>query len=133
MNVELLRTDGTGLEAEVVVNGEKLTVMDAFSPPLAPIGPGQLRNAEFCANVFTEQTWEDIFSGNPGNLKMLKHVHGWTYEGYGQITAINPTVIDFGVLTLETGPPTHDERCIGEFVRLVIDRLDLCAKFSTGE
>ncbi len=54
-----------------------------------------------------------------------KDTQGWKYEGYGEVVGVNPTVVDFGILTLSAGPPTHDKRCIGEFVRVLIDRLDL--------
>ena len=130
--VNLVRTEGWGLEAEVILEGQKLTVMDTFSPASQPAPPGQLENVQFVANEFTPQTWEEIFSGNPHRLKTLKQARGWRYEGYGEVIGVNPMRIDFGILTLQAGPHTHDERCVGEFVRLWIDRLDLYADLVGG-
>lgn len=120
-----MRTEGYGLEADITLDGVPLTVMDAFSPPLAPLPPGPIEHARFSANEFSAQTWEEIFSGNPHGERSLKRIRGWSYWGYGLIIAVNPMVVDFGILQLEAGPRTHDERCVGASVRVLIDRLDL--------
>ena len=127
MEVELIHTQGMGLEAEVVLNGQKLVVMDSFSPPLAPMSPGNLKNPMFSANEFSDQSWEDMFSGNPDRDKRLEHIDGWKYIGYGEIVSVNPTILDLGGIQLEAGPNTHDKRCIGEYIKVIIDRLDLYA------
>ena len=127
MKVELIRTQGMGLEAEVVLNGQKLVVMDSFSPPLAPLNPGNLTDPHFSANEFSDQSWEEMFSGNPDRDKRLKHIDGWKYVGYGVIVSVNPTILDLGIIQLEAGPNTHDQRCIGEYIMVIIDRLDLYA------
>ena len=36
-------------------------------------------------------------------------------------------IVDFGLLQLEVGPRTRDQRCVGEFVKIKIDRLSLSA------
>ena len=127
MEVELIHTHGMGLAAEVVLNGQKLVVMDSFSSPLAPMSPGNLKNPQFSANEFSHQSWEDMFSGNPDRDKRLEHIDGWKYIGYGEIVSVNPTILDLGDIQLETGPNTHDQRCIGEYIMIIIDRLDLHA------
>lgn len=127
MKVELIRTEGVGLEAEILVNGQKLFVMDEFSPSDIPASPCELSNPQFGAIGFTNQSWEDMFSGNPDHDKRLKHIEGWKYEGYGEIVSVDPTIVDFGTLRLEAGPITHDQRCIGEHIMVIIDRLDLSA------
>jgi hypothetical protein len=127
MEVELIHTQGMGLKAEVVLNGQKLVVMDSFSPPLAPMAPGNLKSPQFSANEFSDQSWEDMFSGNPDCAKRLEHIDGWKYIGYGEIVSLNPTILDLGGIQLEAGPNTHDQRCIGEYIMVIIDRLDLYA------
>ena len=72
-----------------------------------------------------------MFSGNPDHDKRLVHIDGWKYEGYGEIVSVDPTVIDFGIIQLEAGPNTHDQRCIGEYVMVIIDRLVLCAEIES--
>jgi hypothetical protein len=37
------------------------------------------------------------------------------------------TVVDFGIAQLEAGPSTHDDRCIGEYIRVRIDQLEISA------
>ena len=128
MNAELIHTEGCGLEAEVVFADTKLTVMDAFSAPEKMHDPGPLEDIEFCANEFSDLSWEEIFQGNPTKEKKLVLLSGWSYLGYGEIVSINPTSVDFGIFTLEAGPRTNDARCIGEFVKLHIDRLDLLVR-----
>ncbi len=132
MTVELLPTQGLALEAEITVDGVPLTVMDAFSSPLTPLAPGPIEKPQFLANEFSAQTWEETFSGNPDCEKGLKRIRSWTYWGYGRIVGINPTVVDFGIMQLEAGPRTHDERCVGAFIRVLIDRLDLVAEMPRG-
>ena len=122
VNVELIHTEGYGLEAEVVFGDTKLTVMDAFSVPDKMHAPGLLEDVGFCANEFSGPSWEEIFQGNPTKEKKLERLSGWSYFGYGEIVSINPTSVDFGIFTLEAGPRTNDARCIGEFVKVHIDR-----------
>lgn len=50
---------------------------------------------------------------------------GWTYLGYGQVIQVSPMIVDFGMVQLEVGPHTRDQRCVGEFVKIKIDRLSL--------
>ena len=122
VNVELIHTEGYGLEAEVVFGDTKLTIMDAFSVPDKMHAPGLLEDVGFCANEFSGPSWEEIFQGNPTKEKKLERLSGWSYFGYGEIVSINPTSVDFGIFTLEAGPRTNDARCIGEFVKVHIDR-----------
>lgn len=68
---------------------------------------------------------EVIFSQNINHeLKLVKCTSNWEYEGYGQIKSIEPVIIDFGDIQLETGNWTKDEESIGKFVYWKIERLD---------
>ena len=70
--------------------------------------------------------WEIIFSHNPNKEKKLQEGQvKWEYEGYGAIKSINPVIIDFGDIELETGNWTNDEKVIGAYVYWKIERLDI--------
>lgn len=80
---------------------------------------------EFDILQFEDQSWEAMFNGNPEQKKELLRTGDWSYDGYGQIISVSPVVADFGDFTFEIGDFTTDERCVGEFIRVIIDRLDL--------
>lgn len=130
MIVTLVNTDGHGDEAVVHLGDRNLTVMDAFSYA-GTWERDRPYEAEFSA-LEGPATWDEIFRGNPDRRVELRHLHGWQYAGYGKVIAIQPTVVDFGVLELQVGPPTHDDRCIGEYVYIPIDRLDCYLSPSGG-
>jgi hypothetical protein len=130
MEVNLIKTEGYALEAQVEYAGTVLHVMDEFSPPGERSAPGSIRQAEFSYETFEALTWEETFSGNPRCRKELEHIAGWSYLGYGQIVSVDPVRIDFGILEMEDPLSTHDERCIGEFVCVKIDRLQLSGRAS---
>ncbi|MDO1448908.1 hypothetical protein Q0590_21700 [Rhodocytophaga aerolata] len=73
-------------------------------------------------------SWEVHFSENRTKKKELFHSKDWEYEGYGQIKSINPVVIDFGDIDLETGYWTNDIRIIGEYIYWKIERLSIIKK-----
>lgn len=123
MNVKVLKTDGLGLEALIEINGIKLTVMDSFSHfPQEYTSNG---TPEFSYIVDENLTWEETFKGNKNKEKKLEQLKGWSYHGYGQILSLNPTIVDFGILKLDIGYLTNDDRVIGESVKVKIGRLDL--------
>jgi hypothetical protein len=123
MQVEVIQTDGYGLEAQVRVGTLILTVMDDFSAlPQEVIDYGE----PVFSNLTVEgYSWEVMFSGNPGREKKLVNLQGWAYEGFGQIVSIKPVVVDFGPFCLELGDFTNDERCVGEWIVERIGRIDL--------
>ncbi|MBK1790622.1 hypothetical protein [Persicirhabdus sediminis] len=120
---ELLSTDGYALQAQFKLNGKEYGAMDDFSG-FDPAHVDQ-QSPEFDILCLTDQSWEDMFSGNPDKKKELVKTGDWSYDGYGQITSVSPVVADFGDFTFEIGDITSDERCVGEFIHIVIDRLDL--------
>jgi hypothetical protein len=70
--------------------------------------------------------WHSVFSGNPGrDKKLVKAIQTWSYTGLGQITSINPVIVDFGDFSLDTGFWTNDEKVTGEYIAWGIDRLDI--------
>ena len=132
MDAVLIRSQGFALEAEIEVSGQRLCVMDSFSQPESPRSPGPLRGCRLTALERDGWSWEEAFSGNRNKEKRLEALDGWSYVGYGQIVAISPTIVDVGVARLEVGPVTHDERCIGEYVQVQIDRLEMTTETDEG-
>ena len=125
MTVEVIETDGLGMEARVRVDGVELVVMDDFT--FLPSDAIDLEHPEFgyLEDDSRDSTWEAMFSGNPQREKRLKRLQGWEYDGFGQVVSIKPVVVDFGVLELEIGDFTNDERCVGQWIKVPIARLDL--------
>ena len=130
MKIELLKTEGEYLLAEVRVNGEVLGVMDEFSPITAE----QWQHGTFGFGALVAEDdgdaswWKATFEGNPERWKRLVRIGDWSYDGYGRVVAIHPVRVDFGLLTLDVGDWTNDTRCIGEYVFVRIDRLDLTVR-----
>ena len=123
MRVEILSTEGHGLEAKIRVEGHVLVVMDDFST--IPNEVMDLDRPEFSYLNIEGSTWEEQFSGNPNKLKKLVSKGGWSYDGYGQIVSIRPVIADFGLLKLDIGDFTNDERCVGAWIHEAIERLEL--------
>ena len=118
-------TRGLGQEAQVWVDGHLLVVCDGVSRPDKRCRPGVLEAVKFTYVSDEGFSWDEAFRGNPGCKKRLDPVRGWSYTGYGQIVAIMPVVIDFGLLRMEDANWATDEGFIRRFVKIPIDRLDI--------
>ena len=66
-----------------------------------------------------------MFQGNPDRKKELVQTGDWSYDGLGEIVSVSPVVVDFGDFSFEIGDFSNDEQCVGEFIHIIIDRLDL--------
>lgn len=127
MTTEIIRTDwflGTDPpEGTVTFKGKNGGLIGAFSYGHDfPVG----KEIEVdLTSLNGDIEFETIFSGNPNKEKKLVKVSDWEYEGYGQITGINPVTIDFGDFELEAGEWVNDNRVIGEFIYWKIERLDI--------
>jgi hypothetical protein len=125
VEVRLETTEGFAGQAEVWVDGTLLVVMDQYSRPYAPATPGVLDDATFTYLTDEGFTWSAAAAGNKAKRLILDPVKGWRYVGYGRVVQIMPVVIDFGLLAMEDANWTNDEKLIGRFVRVSIDRLTL--------
>jgi len=126
MEISLIETNGYALDAKVEIKGQVFIVMDDISYPGKNHTLGPVRNVEIGYLTVDPYAWNATFSGNPDHLKTLSHSDNWNYLGYGQILTINPVLIDFGIFTLEYDDlKTNDERCVGEYVVVKIDRLSI--------
>lgn len=126
--VRLIHTNGYALECEVELNDTRFIAMDAFSPAGGSSKPGDILEPEISCLDIESPTWEAFFNGNPDKRKEVIRSDSWNYRGFGQVTAINPMIVDFGMLQLQGGPATHDERCIGAYVSGNIRRLQIFGK-----
>jgi hypothetical protein len=82
-------------------------------------------NVEFCW-IDYPLNWDIIFNENRAKVKTLIREKGHcSYQAYGQIISIEPTIADFGDIKMEIGLHSSDHKIIGEFIYWKIDRLDI--------
>ena len=128
MKVKIERTDWELSEEEsdgTVVFSKEGKQYQAFSI-YCDYQAGEIMDVEFdFIEDNDDSTWEKCFDKNKLKTKELISTGKWSYDGYGQIISINPIVADFGVICLELGHWSHDERIVGEYVFLKILRLDI--------
>jgi hypothetical protein len=117
-----IESEGEYLEAVIEVDGELLHVMDDFGGE--NLKAGSKLEVELYPNVFDPGDWDEIFSANPGKKKGLVHLDSWCYLALGKIVNVNPVICDCGLLMVEEPFFTHDKRCIGDYVGIMIGRLD---------
>jgi len=126
MEVRMEHTAGLGLEAEVWVDGRLLVVCDGVSKPGKRCPPGELIGVAFTYVTVEGPSWRQATGGNPGEKKQLDPLGGWSYTGYGQVVSVMPVVIDFGLLKMADPNWTTDEGLVGCYVKVPIDRLEIC-------
>ncbi len=130
MKVEIINTDWfldqDSLEGTVTFKGRNGGYVDAFSYG-QDFSKGEIVDVDLTSIDFFLK-WEVRFSENKNKEKLLVKIKDWEYEGYGQIRAINPVVVDFGDIELEIGYWTNDVRVIAEYIYWKIDRLDIRKK-----
>lgn len=125
MEVRMEHTEGLGRSAEVWADGHLLNVCDGVSTADRRVAPGVIEGVRFSYVSVEAFSWDQAVRENPGKKKHLEPLHGWSYVGWGQIAAIIPVIIDFGVLKMEDANWTSDNRLIGRHVKIQIDRLEI--------
>ena len=125
MEVRLESTAGLARQAEVWVNDTLFVVMDEYSRAGERPLPGLLTDAKFVYMTEEAFTWDQAAFGNRAARKFIEPIRTWRYVGFGQILQVMPVLIDFGLLTMEDPNWSTDERLVGRFVRVAIDRLSL--------
>ncbi len=128
MKAKLLETEGYALRAVIEIDGRRLHVMDDMSTPEEPAEPGSEFDVELLPMCLGNQTWEEMFDGNPEKKMDIEQLNEWEYMAFGKVVQVNPVVVDCGMLQVENEIHSHDERCIGEYVAIKIDRLDAIAR-----
>lgn len=126
MRVSLISTEGPWLEASISTPFGILSAMDEFSiDERSTPGIGDDFDVEISASLLDDdESWETIFSGNPERRKALDHIDGWSYRAFGEVIAIDPVVVDCGMIQIPEVFHSNDSRVIGEFVAFTITRLD---------
>jgi len=125
MEIRMEHTEGFTSKAEVLVDGESLIVCDGVSTRGRRCAPGILEDVKFSYPSLEGFNWDHAVRGNPSNKARLDHVRGWSYVGFGRVVSIMPVTIDFGILEMEDPNWSDDERLIGKYVMVSIDRLEL--------
>lgn len=132
MEVRLESTDGPGRQAEVWIDGSLLVVMDEYTRPGERAAPGPLPDAKFVYMTEEAFSWAEAIAGNRSERRLLEPVRSWRYAGFGRVVQIMPVVIDFGLMCMEDANWTNDEKLVGRFVCVPIDRLSLTRQESDG-
>ncbi|WP_415901018.1 hypothetical protein [Neptuniibacter sp. QD48_11] len=124
MKATLISSEGTYLEASIQIDGCEYCVMDEISHDADTMPKlGETFEFEFSNLVNEGESWESLFQGNPERKKCLEQIQGWKYRAYGKVVAINPVMVDCGVLIEEDVFHTNDRKVIGEYVAFTINRL----------
>ena len=128
MHVVLIETEGRGGIAVIKADGQRLKVVDQFSPADRPRKPGAVADPHFHVVTCEPASWERAFARNPGNETRIEPLIGWRHLGFGRIVAIDPIRLDLGVLMLELDLPAIDPGYAGRFATVEIDRIVLSTK-----
>lgn len=125
MRVKLIKTDGPWLMATIQHGERQLCVMDEFSfSDISAPNPGEEFDVELSANPDEDESWEELFRGNPEKRKDLDAIEGWSYRAFGEIVSIHPVVVDCGIIAIDNVIDTNDPRVIGEYIAFMVTRLD---------
>ena len=123
MRATFLSTEGTYLEAKVSIDGVEYSIMDEITideKSLPKIG-GDIEIE--LQTLLADESWDEIFSGNPEERIGLENIEGWKYRAYGKVTGINPVSVDCGLYIEEDVFHTNDPKVIGQYVSFTIQRL----------
>ena len=108
---EVIFTSRNGNDFEAFIHGKEIT--------------NQTVNVTF-ASLDYDLDWSVVFSENKlKRKKLVKENDYCSYQAYGQILSINPTIVDFGDIVMEIGLHTNDENVIGDYIYWMIARLDV--------
>jgi hypothetical protein len=127
MRARLIASDSEEGGRVVLQLGEiLLEAMDYLGHGLGDYPPvGSEIEIELTCLHSEEQTWEEMFSGNPGHLRKLVPTGGWSYRVYGCIAEVMPEVrVECGGIVLPAPIQTSDLRCIDTFVAFDVSRLE---------
>ena len=109
---EVIFTSRNGNEIEAFIHAKRITTNETV-------------NVTF-ASLDYDLDWSIVFSENKlKQKKLVKEKDYCSYQAYGQILSINPTIVDFGDIVMEIGLHTNDDKAIGEFIYWMISRLDV--------
>ena len=124
----ILSAKEEGESALVEVDGITYECMDCLGYSSLNIADGDnfFANFSWIDSEDQEESWEEIFSGNPDlELKMVP-LGGWSYRAYGKVVSIDPPLVNCGIL-LPSPIVTHDPTVVGAYLAFNIFRLDVYA------
>jgi hypothetical protein len=123
--VRMEHTEGLGRAADVWVDGALLTCCDGISTFQARCVPGLLEAVKFRYTADESISWDEAVRKNSSMKITIEPLKGWSYLGYGRVEQVMPVVIHFGLLKMEDPNWSTDERLVGKFVCVPIDRLEI--------
>ena len=108
--------------AEVSVGTTTLLVENFFGADREPAGVAlDLEIRPDFAGL--QESWEQIFGGNPKNQTALVPLGGASYRALGQIASINPMIADCGLISLRVPLSSNDAGVIGAHVGFTVSAL----------
>jgi hypothetical protein len=122
--VKLISSNGPGGEALLEVSGQTVCVIDEMSWDIrtAP-KPGDEFEFEFSNELDGNESWDDLFGGNPDKRIGIEQIEAWEYLAFGKIISVDPVQVDCGLFVQSNVLHTHDPLVVGEFIGFKIFRL----------
>ncbi len=128
MEIVLVRTEGRGGKAEIEVNGESLSVVDALSAVGDPARPGPQPGARL--EVVAIPKLSGIAPADEAQEPSLRREWGWRYRARAKVVSTAPLRVDLGAFAAELEIPLRQEITRGATLDLAIDRIILCSRSS---
>ncbi|WAC62677.1 hypothetical protein OVA13_14955 [Pseudoxanthomonas sp. SL93] len=97
---------------------DEFSVSGATAPAI-----GDEFDLELISFLDDDETWEEMFSGNPDRKLDLESLGGWRYRAYGQVIQIEPVIVDCGLTRIEGPVQSNDARLVGEYLAFSVARL----------
>ena len=121
MLVVLLRTEGRGREAEVLVEGCRLVVVDRVSAADQPLRPGPIDGARL--DVVTIPHLSGRAAGDEPGPKGLVREWGWRYRVRAEVLSVEPLRVDLGPFAIELELAIGETPAPGDQLSIAIDRI----------
>ncbi|MDW6005325.1 hypothetical protein [Vibrio mangrovi] len=119
--------DEEGLPTYLEIEGKVYEAMDCIGYQKA-VTEGEIIDVELSVGIDDEdETFEQIFDGNPDCIEELSCTGGWSYKAYGFIKSVDPVVVSCGSVQINEPFEISDESLIGEYIAFNIVRLDVWA------
>ena len=120
MRVVLLRTEGRGREAEVLVEGCQLAVVDRVSAADEPLPPGPIDAARLEIVTIPHLSGRD--TGEPGPKGLVRE-WGWRYRARAEVLSVQPLRVDLGPFAVELELAMAETPAPGDQLSIAIDRI----------
>lgn len=117
--------DEEGLPIFLEIEGKIFEAMDCICYHNI-VTIGETINVMFTVGVDDEEeSFAQIFDGNPESIEDLKCTGGWSYRAYGFIKSVDPVRVSCGSVEINEPFDIDDFELIGKYISFNIVRLDV--------